>query len=333
MKQLKVNLKDRAYTVTVGRNILNQAKTLFNLERNVVVLTDDGVPRKYAEIIASQCKSAQIITIAQGESSKNVDNYIAVLTKMMKANLTRADAVVGVGGGVVGDLAGFCASTYMRGVDFYNVPTTLLSMVDSSVGGKTGVDFCGVKNSIGTFYQPRGVLIDVETLNTLLERQFKSGLVESIKMAATFDKDLFDLIESGKVQDNAEEIIIRSLNVKKAVVEQDEKESGLRKVLNFGHTLAHAIEGVCGMHDYYHGEAVAIGMVKMSSGVAKERIVKVLKTCGLPTEFLGDKRKMAEFIRCDKKCSGDTIDVVKTDEIGTYRIERVSLENFINQIL
>ena len=333
MKKLTVNLKERSYDITIGENILDRANEFFNLNRKVVILTDDGVPSSYAKSIASKCKDYKIITLPQGEPTKNIDTYVSVLKEMLSFNLTRTDAIVGVGGGVIGDLTGFCASTYMRGIDFYNVPTTLLSMVDSSIGGKTGVDFGGVKNSVGTFYQPKGVLVDVKTLNTLSDRQFNNGLAESIKMATTFDKELFSLIESGDVKEDILTIVEKSLLIKKAVVEQDEKEKGLRKVLNFGHTLAHAIEGVSNMQDYYHGEAVAIGMVKMASGIVNERLIPLLKKCNLPVAFTGDKEKMAEFISHDKKCSGEFIDVVKSDKIGSYKIEKISIQDLVSKIL
>ena len=333
MKQLKVKLKERSYTITVGKGILDSADEFFNLNRTVFVLTDDGVPKSYSERIASRCKKAIIYTIPQGEKSKNIDTYVAILKEILNANLTRTDAVVGVGGGVVGDLAGFCASTFMRGIDFYNVPTTLLSMVDSSIGGKTGVDFCGVKNSVGTFCQPKGVLIDLDTLSTLNERQFKAGLVESIKMAATFSEELFSLFEEGDIRENLEDIIVSSLKIKKRVVEKDEKEGGLRKVLNFGHTYAHAVEGAENMDAMLHGEAVAVGMMQTSSGEAKERIAAVFSKLKIKTEYHADKTKLAEFIRHDKKCSGDQIDIIKTQKIGTYEIARVSVDDFINGIL
>lgn len=331
MKKLKVNLKDRSYDISIGSGILGKAKELFNLDRKVFILTDDGVPSEYAKTIAGASKTALVYTIPQGEKSKTIETYIDILKKMTDFNLTRTDAMVGVGGGVVGDLTGFCASTYMRGIDFYNVPTTMLSMVDSSIGGKTGVDFMGIKNGVGTFCQPKGVLIDTETLNTLPDRHFLNGLTESIKMAATFDEKLFSLIESKNAKDNIEDIIYKSLSIKKKVVEKDEKEKGLRKVLNFGHTLAHAIEGVSKMQDILHGEAVAIGMVKSSSGLAKERIIKVLNSYGLNTEYSGDKNELIEFIKHDKKCTGNFIDIIKTDKIGKFSIVRETVEKFIGE--
>ena len=333
MRKIKVDLKERSYDVVVGRNILDKSGEIFNLNRKVFILTDDGVPEAYAEKIRSSCKESIICVISQGERSKNIETFVAVLEEMVKFGLTRTDAIVGVGGGVVGDLTRFLASTYMRGIDFYNVPTTLLSMVDSSVGGKTGIDFCGIKNSVGTFYQPKGVLASVETLNSLPDRQFSNGLAESIKMSATLDSELFEMLEVCDFKTEIEEIVYRSVLIKKNVIEKDEKESGLRKVLNFGHTLAHAIESANDMQNFYHGEAVAIGMMKMASGKALERLDKVLQKANLPTTFNGDKLKTANFIKHDKKCSGDFIDVIKTDEIGTFKMEKISVSELVDQII
>ena len=169
---LPVNLGKDSYDITLGRGQLSHAGAVFNLERKVFLVTDNGVPQAYAEKIAAQYKESYIFTISQGEGSKNFDTLQEICKAMLMQNLTRKDCVIAVGGGVVGDLTGFAASCYMRGVDFYNVPTTLLSQVDSSVGGKTAIDFCGIKNIIGAFYQPKGVLIDPDVLETLDARQF-----------------------------------------------------------------------------------------------------------------------------------------------------------------
>ncbi|MBQ5929428.1 MAG: 3-dehydroquinate synthase, partial [Clostridia bacterium] len=247
-------------------------------------------------------------------------------------NMTRSDAVVAVGGGVVGDLSGFIASSYMRGVDFYNIPTTLLSMVDSSVGGKTAIDMHGVKNVVGAFYQPKGVIADVNLLTTLSKRQISNGLAESIKMSLTSDEKLFSLLESCDIEDNLEEIIIRSIDIKRAVVERDEKESGERKVLNFGHTLAHGIESANTFSDLYHGEAVAIGMVAVTNGEVKNRLISVLEKVNLPTMFTGDIDKALSFVIHDKKCKGDNVDVVLVSKIGSYEIKTIKVTDFTKLI-
>ena len=269
-KILSINLADKSYDIIVGTGILCDAGKYFNLNRKVAIVTDTGVPKEYSMAIASQCKEARIITFPEGEENKNIDTFAYICKEMLTFGLQRKDAVIAVGGGVTGDMAGFAASAYMRGIDFYNVPTTLLSMVDSSVGGKTAIDFGGVKNILGAFYQPKGVLIDTDVLKTLEERQFSAGLAEVVKMSLTSDKDLFSLLEGGLWEKDISEVILRALTIKKLVVEADEREGSLRKILNFGHTFGHGIEARGGL---YHGECVALGMLPMASASVRERLV------------------------------------------------------------
>ncbi|HAL18703.1 MAG TPA: hypothetical protein DCO86_03675 [Spirochaetaceae bacterium] len=213
---------DIAYDITIRRGCLDDIGSLFDLKRKVLVVTDDGVPPEYARKALSQSSSGYAYVIRQGEASKNLDNYSEMLGFMLEKKFTRKDAVVAVGGGVAGDLAAFAAASYMRGVDFYNVPTTLLSQVDSSIGGKCGVDFKGVKNSIGAFKFPSAVLIDPNVLSTLDGRQLSAGLAEAIKMGLTSDGELFALIEgSENISNDLDDIIVRSLRVKADVVASD----------------------------------------------------------------------------------------------------------------
>ena len=253
-----VSLGKNSYDIILERGVLQKAEELLELGRKTLIVTDSGVPKEYAEHICKACKDYSLVCIEQGEESKNFDNLKMLCEVMLKEQFTRKDCVVAVGGGVVGDLAGFAASCYMRGIDFYNIPTTLLSQVDSSVGGKTAIDLCGVKNIVGAFYQPKAVLVDPDVLATLSEEQFACGAAEIIKMAATFDAELFDFIEKNSIKSQLEEIIARALKIKARVVEEDERESNLRKVLNFGHTLGHGIESVTGL---LHGQCVALGLL------------------------------------------------------------------------
>ncbi len=302
-----------------------------------LIITDNGVPAEYAEAVKSRIPEGIILTLPQGEATKNVDNYQKILSVLVENNFTRTDCIVAVGGGVVGDLSGFAASTYMRGIDFYNIPTTVLSQVDSAVGGKTAIDFMGIKNIVGAFYPPKAVIIDIDTLKTLPERQIANGLAESVKMGLTNDKKLFELFETSNPLETLEEIIYRSVNVKAAVVEADEKENGLRRVLNFGHTLAHAIESVNKMEKYYHGECVAMGMVPMCAPEIRDRVVKVLNKLNLPTK--PDKEDADEIIKAcmhDKKMSGNDITVVYVPEVGEFRFEKIPFsqyEEMIRQVL
>lgn len=320
---IHIDLKENGYDIVVERGIVKAAGNHLNLDRRVLIVTDSGVPALYAQTVAKQCKSPVICTVEQGEGSKCLEVFSSLLKTMLDNGFSRKDCVVAVGGGVVGDLAGFTASAYMRGIDFYNIPTTLLSQIDSSIGGKTAVNFGGVKNIVGAFYQPKKVLIDPELLSTLPERQISNGLAEAIKMALTSDGELFDIFETGDIKESIDEIIVRSLNIKRNVVEQDEKEQGLRKILNFGHTIGHGIESSVDMTDLYHGECVALGLIPMCGDGIRERVIKVLKKCNLYNLISFDWDKINEAAFHDKKADGDTVTVTIVKDIGSFELKTV----------
>ncbi len=332
MTSLHLNLGERGYDINIGRGLIDRAGELLRLDRRVLILTDSGVPMEYALRVKEQCSEARILVVEMGEGSKSFSGLERVLSEMLDFGMTRSDCLVAVGGGVVGDLGGLAAATYMRGVDFYNIPTTLLSQVDSSIGGKTAINLGGVKNIVGAFYQPKVVIIDPDVLKTLPKRQLSSGLAEAIKMSLTSDAALFELIENGNIDDNIEKIITDSLLIKKAVVEEDEREGGIRKILNFGHTFGHAVESEEEMNGLYHGECVAIGMTVVCSDKVKARLIPLLSKAGLPCEYKGDIEKALAFISHDKKCDGGRISVVFVDEIGSYRIEKIDVESFASHV-
>ena len=325
---IRMNLGDDSYDIVVERGILARANEYLNLDRRVLVVTDSGVPAEYARIVAEQCKNGIICTVDEGEESKSIDSFSRLLQAMLDNGFSRKDCVVAVGGGVVGDLSGFAASAYMRGIDFYNIPTTLLSQIDSSIGGKTAVNFGGVKNIVGAFYQPKKVLIDPELLKTLPERQISNGLAEAIKMSLTSDKELFDIFESKDIESSIDEIILRSLNIKKSVVEEDEKESGLRKILNFGHTVGHGIESAA-QGELYHGECVALGMIPMCAESIRSRVIEVLKRCGLYRMLEYDWNKISEAAFHDKKADGGRVTVVTVPDIGSFEMKEMSCGDVI----
>ena len=333
---IPVKTSQGSYDIVLERGSLKRAGELLNLKRRVLVVTDSGVPKEYAEAVASGAKKATILTIKEGEQSKNIEVYAEILKALVENGFTRTDCVVAVGGGVVGDLSGFAAASFMRGIDFYNIPTTVLSQVDSSIGGKTAIDFMGLKNIVGAFYPPKKVVIDPDTLKTLPQRQISNGLCEAVKMAATSDRELFELFEQEDALENIDKIIEMALLIKKAVVEEDEREAGLRKVLNFGHTLAHALESVNSLSNYYHGECVAVGMLAMCSESARERIKAVLKKLSLPTELSADADEIIEASRHDKKAAGDDITIVFVNEIGSFELRKIPFgeyEEMIRQVL
>ncbi len=330
---LKVSLGERSYPIHIGEGVLSEADKYFDLARRVLIVTDDGVPSTYAETVASLSKAPTLVTVKQGEESKSFASVEMLCRKMLEAGFTRGDCVVAVGGGIVGDLAGFAASSFMRGIDFYNIPTTLLSQVDSSIGGKVAVNLDHIKNAVGAFYQPRAVLIDPELLATLPARQISAGLAEALKMAATFDEALFRRFEEGDAREAIKEIIVESLKLKRAVVEKDEKESSLRRVLNFGHTVGHGIESLFGIGEesgtrenggLYHGECVALGMLPMCSGEVRERLISVLRSLSLPTDISVDASRVMGAMTHDKKAGDGFVTVILVDKIGSYREEKMS---------
>ncbi len=324
--KIHMNLNENSYDIVVQRGILAQAGENLNLNRRVLVVTDCQVPEAYAKTVAAQCKQPVICTIRQGEESKSLETFGTLLETMLDNGFSRKDCVVAVGGGVCGDLSGFVASAYMRGIDFYNIPTTLLSQIDSSIGGKTAINFKNVKNIVGAFYQPKKVLIDPDVLSTLPDRQIANGLAEAIKMSLTSDCELFDIFENQNINEKIDEIIVRSLNIKKDVVEQDEKEAGLRKILNFGHTIGHGIETSSSL---YHGECVALGMIPMCDEAIRPRVTEVLKKCNLYQQIALDWDKIAQAAFHDKKADGDSVTVTTVSEIGCFELKTMQCSEVI----
>ena len=321
---IKMNLGKDSYDIAVERGSLKKAGELLNLDRKVLIITDDGVPEEYSRCIASQCKTPFIECVPQGEGSKSFDTYRRLLSVLLEKGFTRTDCVVAVGGGVVGDLSGFVAASFMRGIDFYNIPTTLLSQIDSSIGGKVAINLDGIKNIVGAFYQPKKVIIDPDVLKTLPARQVSNGLAEAIKMSLTSDKDLFEMFENCDINENIDEIIIRSLKIKRDVVEQDEKETGLRKILNFGHTIGHGIESCANLTDLYHGECVALGMLAVCGKDVKERLIKVLEKVNLPTQVSMDKDSILSAMSHDKKFDGAIVTVIFVNTPGEFEMKKIT---------
>lgn len=330
--KLTVNLGPRSYDIILKAGALKNVYQLADLNRKVAVVTDTGVPAQYAQTVAAQCKAARIITVPQGEANKSLKTLESILTQMLEFGMGRGDLVVAVGGGVVGDMAGFAAAVYMRGVDFINCPTTTLSMIDSSIGGKTAVDLGPTKNIVGAFWQPKLVVADLDTLATLPRRQYINGLAEALKAGIIADPELFDLFENGDVEQDIETIIYRSLKIKKAVVEQDETEQGARKCLNFGHTLGHGIEAVKGPRGrrttgLYHGECVALGMLPMIEQKSlQKRVRAIYRRLGLPARAAYNKEKVLAEMLHDKKAQSGKITVIRVPGLGCWRADTISTD-------
>lgn len=328
--KMHCNLSERGYDILLERGCLDHLSEVMNVERRTFIISDDGVPKELIMKIRTQLKDANLVIIKQGEASKNMENYELCLKMMIQKQYTRNDCVLAIGGGVVGDLAGFVAATYMRGVDFINIPTTTLSQIDSSIGGKVAIDMMGVKNCVGAFWQPRLVLIDPNVLTTLPLRHFYNGLVEALKAGLIQDKELFELFEKEDYLEHIDEIIERSLEVKRFVVEEDEKELGLRKILNFGHTVGHGIESALHFEKYYHGECVGLGMLAIiDDPEIKNRTKKILEKMNCPTHAEVKWEEVSKYIANDKKSKGEIITVVKVSQIGKSILKDIPIQDVV----
>ncbi len=306
-------------------------------DTKVAIVTNPTVAsyhlKKVLDVI--EAPLVEVIEVPDGEEYKNIDTVLNILDKLFEAKFDRKSKLIALGGGVIGDMTGFAASMYQRGIDFIQMPTTLLSQVDASVGGKTGVNNKYGKNLIGAFYQPKAVYIDPIFLDTLPEREFNAGVAEVIKMAVMFDKAFFEFLETNnlKEKENIIQMIAQSVQTKANVVNQDEKEKGLRAVLNYGHTFGHVIENITGYTKYLHGEAVAIGMVmanelavrlNLLSKEEAKRVKEVLEKNSLPTDFIiEDVEEFYEHFFLDKKSAqGEIAFILPNGSIGTHIIKK-----------
>lgn len=277
-----------------------------------------------------------------GEKSKNISTFSSILEFLAESGLTRTDALVALGGGVVGDVAGFAAASYLRGIDFIQIPTTLLACVDSSVGGKTAIDLKAGKNLAGAFYQPKLVIADFETLSTLTDGIFADGMAEVIKYGVVFDKAFFEFLRDNEAKDNLEYVITRCVELKRDIVNADEKEKGVRALLNFGHTVGHAIEK-CSGYKIPHGSAVAVGMVIISRAAYKcsfcdenytDIIASLNKKYSLPVSTDFSASELSSAAMADKKRSGDKIKLIIPESLGNCVIKSVptsELEKIIGE--
>ncbi len=330
--QISVDLGDRSYPIVIGSELLSGG---FDLSPHIggptcLVVTNETIQPLYQQALIDSVRDRQIETLAlpDGEQYKTLDTMVSILDRLTAAGFSRDTTLIALGGGVVGDITGFAAACYMRGVDFIQVPTTLLAQVDSSVGGKTGVNHAAGKNLVGAFHQPRMVMIDTNTLSTLPERQLKAGLAEVIKYGAIADLEFF-----GWLEDNMQALldkdpaalahaIRRSCELKADVVSDDEREAGRRAILNFGHTFGHAIERCQGYGDWLHGEAVAAGMVMAAelSGLPSadvDRLRALIQAAGLPvaSPAIGEDA-MREAMGMDKKVRSGQLRFVLLASLG-----------------
>ncbi len=322
--KVTVNTPNKTYDIIIDK------LPKITLDKKVAIITNPKVSGLHINYLTNRLKAKElhIITLPDGEEYKNWQSIEYALNRLFDAKFDRNSTLIAFGGGVIGDMTGFAASIFLRGIEFIQIPTTLLAMVDSSVGGKTGINNKYGKNLIGSFYQPEAVYIDTHFLSTLPKREFAAGMAEIIKMAVMFDKEFFDKIKKGTL--SIEEMIKRAVELKAEVVNQDEKEKGVRSVLNYGHTFGHVIENLTDYKKYLHGEAVAIGMVMANElshelGLLSEKeaaeIKNVLQKYNLPTDFkIKDPEEFYEHFFLDKKTSDNKIKFIIPEKIGRYKI-------------
>src|SRR5438034_5508970 len=343
MIYVPVKLGARSYRILVGAGLLSQAGpeiSRLGVGHRLALLTDPTIQSLYGEIVAQSLAGASFdvttVLLPEGERAKTLEVAASTWDRLLEAGLDRGSAVVALGGGAVGDLAGFVAATYMRGMHFVQLPTTLLAQVDASIGGKTAIDHPRAKNLIGAFHQPRLVISDIAALLTLPEREYRSGMAEVIKHGIVLDADYFSDVESAagalRAREPAalERTVAGSCRLKASVVERDEQEAELRHVLNYGHTIGHAIEAITGYQRFAHGEAVSLGMAA-EAGVAERlgladagtraRQVRLLETMGLAVREVGETpERVVEALSRDKKAKDGRVPFVLAPEIGAFRL-------------
>lgn len=350
--QVTISQSEQTYPIHIGTDILKQIDALIDLAKytKLFVITDEAIAPLFLKKLLTQLpKDTQSLILPPGEKTKQIETTQKMWTALYKAGLDRKSLVINLGGGVITDMSGFAASTYMRGIAFLNIPTTLLSQVDASVGGKTGIDFDGIKNLIGTFTQPIGVIIDTQTLTTLPKRALIAGFAEIIKHGIIADRLYFEKVTAKKPMeyspDELAEIIIGSCEIKKQIVEKDMKEKGLRKLVNFGHTIGHAVEALSLETDkpLLHGEAVAIGIaleakIALKIGLLSADDVTLTETklnhAGLPT-ILPDMKTtdILKKMQLDKKNEGGEIRFTLLKQIGEGVIDQTVPTEIITRVL
>jgi len=317
MKELQVNLGSRSCAIRIGTGLLSQIP-----QENSIVITNPTVNKLHSSTL-----NCPILEIEDSENAKQLGTIEKLCKQLIELNADRSTTLIALGGGVVGDITGMTAAVFMRGISVIQVPTTLLAQVDSSIGGKTGVNLPQGKNLIGTFHQPTLVLSDISTLKTLPEEELRHGLAEVVKTAIIGDSELFELLENnldkimGKNLAILEEIVFRCAKVKVGIVERDEKESSERMKLNLGHTFGHAIETLSN-YTIPHGNAVSIGLVKAAelANVEVDRIKNLLKKIGLPTETTFTDAQIKQAMRADKKRKNNKLRLVLPEKIGSVKI-------------
>lgn len=349
MNKVNININNDAkinYDILVSSGLIKESGKLVKevlRGKRALIVTDDIVDKLYTKIVKESLERENIITsvcvLQNGETNKNIESIYNIYSSLAKNELSRKNIIIALGGGVIGDMAGYAAATWMRGIDFVQIPTTLLACVDSSVGGKTGINIKEGKNLVGAFHSPRLVIMDSDVLNTLPKREFNAGMAEVIKHAFLFDKKLLEYLENNNSFD-MDFILKRNCELKGHIVEIDYKEKKERMFLNFGHTIGHSVENAAGYGVLLHGEAVAIGVIfaieyGIKKGITKdksllERAKNIFNKFSLPTE-IPSNINLKDAIKLDKKRSDDKINFVFLESIGKPYVEKVSIKDILNE--
>lgn len=346
MKQIRVQLKENSYDIIIFSGALkNLADLLQTNAKKIFIITDDNVAKLYLTEVEDNLKASNFevcsLILPHGEKTKSFESLPKIYDKLLSFGITRNDLIITLGGGVVGDLGGFVASTYLRGIDYIQVPTTLLAQVDSSIGGKVAVDLAQGKNLVGSFWQPKRVIIDIDVLNTLSDYYFSDGMAEVIKYGCIKDSELFDMIlycgGRKQIMNNIEAIVSKCCEIKAKIVEEDERDFGDRMLLNFGHTYGHALEKFYNFEKLSHGQAVAIGMYFITcisekkcqtvQGVS-DKLKEILQMYNLP---IADDAKTSEVVKAvanDKKNFGSVLKIVVLSHIGNAYLYPTTAEYF-----
>lgn len=349
MNKVNININSDAkinYDILVSSGLIKESGKLVKevlRGKRALIVTDNVVDKFYTETVKKSLEKENIITsvcvLENGETNKNIESIYNIYSALAKNELSRKDIIIALGGGVIGDMAGYAAATWMRGIDFVQIPTTLLACVDSSVGGKTGINIKEGKNLVGAFHSPRLVIMDSDVLNTLPKREFNAGMAEVIKHAFLFDKKLLEYLENNNSFD-MDFILKRNCELKSHIVEIDYKEKKERMFLNFGHSIGHSVENAAGYGVLLHGEAVAIGVIfAIEYGIKKnitkdksllERAKNIFAKFSLPTE-IPSNINLKDAIKLDKKRSDDKINFVFLESIGKPYVEKVSIKDILNE--
>ncbi len=346
MKTIHVNAST-SYDIMIERGALGRCGEILSgmlKTRKAAIITDDIVDRLYGNAAAESLKkngfSICKFVFPNGEASKTGKTLFSIYEFLCENGITRSDCIIALGGGVVGDISGYAAATFLRGLKYIQIPTTLLAQIDSSVGGKTAIDLPWGKNLVGAFKQPECVICDPDTLSTLKEAILSDGMAEAIKYGMIRDKELFELIAShdiGNVTEVIDDIIYKCVSIKRDVVENDEFDTGERMILNFGHTLGHAVESHYNYETYTHGSAVAIGMYMISSRSCSPEITEALEQClkayKLPISCNADIRKLVPLCSNDKKRTSSDIHFIVCEEIGKAQIKTLTFEEFEKYVI